>query len=186
MTIIYAVVLLGILIFVHELGHFIVAKSVGVEVQKFSLGFGPRIIGRTFGDTEYLLSAFPLGGYVKMLGQEDTPSEAEEIPESERHRAYNFQPIWKRFLIVVSGPLFNLFFAALLFFFIFLNGVPYLLPVVGDVNADSPAFRHGLLKGDIIAEINGSEISSWDDMTSIIHSSPGKEITLKIKRDPDP
>jgi regulator of sigma E protease len=185
MTIIYAVVLLGILIFVHELGHFIVAKAVGVKVLKFSLGFGPKIIGRTFGDTEYLLSAFPLGGYVKMLGQEDMPSEEEEIPESERHRAYNFQPIWKRVSIVFSGPLFNLFFAVLLFFFIFLNGVPYLLPEVGNVTADSPAFRHGLVKGDLIIEINGSEIRKWDDMTSIIHVSPGKEVKLKIKRERD-
>lgn len=182
MTILSAVVLLGILIFVHELGHFLFAKLLGVKVLKFSLGFGPKVIGKTVGDTEYLISAVPLGGYVKMLGQEDTPSEAEEIPDEEKHRAYNFQPVWKRFFIVVSGPLFNLFFASFLFFLIFLSGVPYLLPEVGEVTTGSPAFKQGLAKGDVIAEINGAPVARWDDMTSIIHTSPGKELKVRIKR----
>ncbi|MGC2064425.1 MAG: RIP metalloprotease RseP [Thermodesulfovibrionales bacterium] len=183
MFLIYALVLLGILIFVHELGHFIVAKALGVKVLKFSLGFGPKIIGKTYGETEYLISALPLGGYVKMLGQEDMPEEEEEIPEAEKHRAYNFQPVWKRFSIVFFGPIFNLFFAALVFFFIFLGGVPYLLPEIGEVNADSPALRHGLLKGDTIVAINGNPVSRWDDMTSVIHNSPGREVVLKVKRE---
>ncbi|MBI5100815.1 MAG: RIP metalloprotease RseP [Nitrospirae bacterium] len=181
MTIIYAVVLLGILIFVHELGHFIVAKSLGVKVLKFSLGFGPRIVGMTRGDTEYLISAFPLGGYVKMLGEEPD----EELSESDRARAYNYQPVWKRFSIVFSGPLFNLIFAAVLFFLIFLGGIPYLLPEIGEVSPDSPAFRHGLMKGDSIVEINGSQIMKWDEMTSVIHNSPGREVHLKLKRGGD-
>jgi regulator of sigma E protease len=183
MFFVYAMVLLGILIFVHELGHFIVAKALGVKVLKFSLGFGPKIIGKTYGDTEYLISALPLGGYVKMLGQEDLPDGEEEIPEAEKHRAYNFQPVWKRFSIVFFGPIFNLFFAALVFFFIFLGGVPYLLPEIGEVNADSPALRHGLLKGDAIVAINGNPVNRWDDMTSVIHNSPGKEVVLKVKRE---
>lgn len=182
MTVIYAAVLLGILIFVHEFGHFLFSKWLGVKVLKFSLGFGPKVIGKTYGETEYCISAVPLGGYVKMLGQSDTPQE-EEIPEAEKHRAYNFQPIWKRFLIVFSGPLFNLIFAALVFFFIFVNGVPYLLPEVGDVTADSPAYREGITKGDRIIEVNNTPINRWDDMTSIIHNSAGKEIRIKIKRD---
>jgi len=183
MTIIYAAVLLGILIFVHELGHFIVAKLLGVKVLKFSLGFGPKIMGKTFGETEYCLSAVPLGGYVKMLGQEDMPEEQAEIPEEDRHRAYNFQPVWKRFVIVLTGPVFNLVFAAFVFFFIFLNGVPYLLPEVGDVTADSAAFRKGIVKGDRIVEVNDVRIDKWDDMTSIIHQSAEKQIRVKIKRD---
>lgn len=183
MFLVYALVLLGILIFVHELGHFIVAKALGVKVLKFSLGFGPKILGKTYGDTEYLISALPLGGYVKMLGQEDMPTEEEEIPEAEKHRAYNFQPVWKRFSIVFFGPVFNLVFAALVFFFIFLGGVPYLLPEIGEVTADSPALRHGLLKGDTIVAIDGKPVSRWDDMTTVIHSSPGKEVSLKVKRE---
>lgn len=182
MFFVYALVLLGILIFVHELGHFIVAKALGIKVLKFSLGFGPKLIGKTYGDTEYLISALPLGGYVKMLGQEDLPEEEEEIPEAEKHRAYNFQPVWKRFSIVFFGPVFNLAFAALVFFFIFLGGVPYLLPEVGEVNPGSPALRQGLLKGDSIVAINGNPISRWDDMTTVIHNSPGKEVLLKVQR----
>ena len=133
MMFMYAVVLLGILIFVHELGHFIFAKALGIKVLKFSLGFGPKLIGKQYGDTEYLISAFPLGGYVKMLGQSDTPGEEEEITEADKHRSYNFQPIWKRFCVVFSGPLFNLFFAVLIFFLVFVNGVPYMLAEVGAI-----------------------------------------------------
>jgi len=182
MTMIYALILLGILIFVHELGHFVFAKLLGVKVLKFSLGFGPKVIGKTRGETEYLISAVPLGGYVKMLGQEDMPVEEQEIPEAEKHRAFNFQPVWKRFVIVFAGPLFNLIFAAAVFFLVFMNGVPYLLPEVGEVTADSPAYKMGLMKGDAITEINGSSISRWDDMTAIIHNSPGKELSLRIRR----
>lgn len=182
MTIIYALVLLGILIFVHEFGHFLFAKLLNVKVLKFSLGFGPTVVGRKFGETEYVISAIPLGGYVKMLGQSDMPEEQEEIPESEKARAFNFQAAWKRFSIVLAGPLFNLLFAALVFFFVFVNGVPYLLPQVGEVSADSPAFRAGLTKGDEIAEINGAAVRRWDDMTAVIHSSAGKELKIRIKR----
>ena len=178
MIIVYAAVLLGILIFAHELGHFLVAKSLGVKVLKFSLGFGPKIIGKTYGETEYLLSAIPLGGYVKMLGEEP----GEELNESEKHRAYNYQPIWKRFLIVFSGPLFNILFAAFVFFLIFLGGVPFLLPEVGDISLNSPAAKRGLIKGDKIVEINNIPIRRWDEMTSIIHGQPGTSMNIKIER----
>jgi len=179
MTMLYAVVLLGILIFVHESGHFLFAKLMGVKVLKFSLGFGPKVIGKTYGETEYCISAVPLGGYVKMLGEEP----GEELPEAEKFRAYSYQPVWKRFVIVFFGPLFNIAFAALIFFLIFINGVPYLLPEIGEVTAQSPALRKGLTKGDSIVEIDGTPIKRWDDMTTIIHTSPGKAIRVKIRRD---
>lgn len=178
MTLIYALILLGILIFVHELGHFIVAKIMGVKVLKFSLGFGPKVIGKRVGETEYLISSFPLGGYVKMLGEDGI----EEVSEEERPRAYNYQPVWKRFLIVFSGPLFNLLFASLLFILIFMTGFPVLLPQVGEVMPDTPASISGLLKGDTVTEINGRSISRWDEMTEIIHRSPGRELIIKINR----
>ncbi len=179
MTFLYALILLGILIFVHELGHFIVAKLMKVKVLKFSLGFGPKVIGRKIGETEYLISSFPLGGYVKMLGEEGV----EEIPEEEKPRAYNYQPVWRRFLIVSSGPLFNLLFASLIFALIFMVGFPVLLPQVGEVMPDSPAVKVGLLKGDTITEIEGRPINRWDEMTEIIHKNPGRELLVKIKRD---
>lgn len=183
MTLLYAVILLGVLIFVHELGHFIVAKLLKIKVLKFSLGFGPKVTGATYGETEYLLSAIPLGGYVKMLGQSDTPGEEEEISEADKPRAFNFQPIWKRFAIVFAGPLFNVLFAAMLFYFIFLGGVPYLLPEVGEVTAGTPAQGAGIQKGDRIAVIDGIPIERWDDMTALIHKSPGKPLSIKISRD---
>lgn len=179
MTLLYALILLGVLIFVHELGHFIVAKLMRVKVLKFSLGFGPKVIGKKIGETEYLISSFPLGGYVKMLGEDGI----EEIPEEEKPRAYHYQPVWRRFLIVFSGPLFNLLFASLLFSLIFLVGYPVLLPQVGEVMQDSPAERVGIVRGDTITEIEGRPVSRWDEMTEIIHKNPGKELSVKIKRD---
>jgi regulator of sigma E protease len=175
---VYAAVLLGILIFVHELGHFIVAKSLGIKVLKFSLGFGPKVIGKTYGETEYLLSAFPLGGYVKMLGEEP----GEEFDEAEKQRAYNYQPVWKRFSVVVSGPFFNLCFAVLVFFLVFLNGVPYMLPEVGEITPGSPAAQQGIMKGDRITSIDGKRIVRWDEMTEIIHGQPGKDLAFALDR----
>ena len=178
MMLLYAAVLLGILIFVHELGHFIVAKSLGIRILKFSLGFGPKVVGKKYGETEYLLSAFPLGGYVKMLGEEP----GEELDEADKHCAYNYQPIWKRFSVVFSGPFFNLCFAVLVFFLVFMNGVPYLLPEVGEITAGSPAAQQGIMKGDRIMTIDGKKIARWDEMTAIIHNQPGKDLSITVDR----
>jgi len=184
MIIIYAAVLLGILIFVHEFGHFLFAKLLGVKVLKFSLGFGPKLLGRKYGDTEYLISAVPLGGYVKMLGQSDNPQgEEEEIPEEEKVRAYNFQPVWKRFLIVFSGPFFNLVFAALIFVLVFFSGVPVPLPDIGKVEGNSPAAAAGLLSGDRVIEIDGKDVASWHDISKAISDNQGKKLLFKVKRD---
>jgi regulator of sigma E protease len=178
MTFLSAIILLGILIFVHELGHFLFAKLVKVKVLKFSLGFGPRVIGKNYGETEYLISAVPLGGYVKMLGEE----RGDEITEEEKTRAYNFQPVWKRMLIVFSGPVFNIFFAAFIFVFIFLSGVPHLLPEIGEVVPETPAAAAGLMKGDRIVQINGKAVKHWDEMTEIIHKSPGMTLEITLQR----
>ena len=179
MSILSAIVLLGIIIFVHELGHFLFAKLMHVRVLKFSLGFGPKLFGKKYGDTEYLLSSIPLGGYVKMLGE--TPGE--ELSEEDKKFAYNYQPVWKRFMIVFCGPLFNIICAMVIFFFSFLHGVPVLLPEVGSVMTNTPAEKAGLLKGDTIIEIDGVLIHQWDEMTDIIHKNPGKLLNLKVQRD---
>lgn len=178
MTFFWAIVLLGVLIFVHELGHFIFAKLSGVRVLKFSLGFGPRLLGRKVGDTDYMISAVPLGGYVKMLGEEP----GEELKEEDKKWAYNYQPTRKRIGIVLAGPVFNLLFAILLFVIIFLLGAPILTPQVGDVVKDSPAQRAGIMKGDEVIGVDGVSITQWGELTNIIHNSPGKKVTLKIKR----
>ncbi|MEO5359529.1 MAG: RIP metalloprotease RseP [Nitrospirota bacterium] len=180
MTIVYAVLLLGVLIFVHELGHFIFAKAVGIKVTKFSLGMGPKLIGRKYGDTEYVLSAFLIGGYVKMHGDEMASSaDAQDIEEKDR--AFFTQPIYKRALVVVAGSLFNILFAVLLFSLIFLTGVPRYLSVVGDVGKDTPAMRAGLKPGDVITQIGTTQIQYWEEMTEIIHENPGKPLDFTIK-----
>jgi regulator of sigma E protease len=179
MSLLSAVILLGVIIFVHELGHFLFAKLMGVRVLKFSLGFGPKLIGKQYGDTEYRISAIPLGGYVKMLGE----STEDELSEEEKPFAYNHQDVWKRFVIVFSGPLFNILFAVIIFFFVFVKGLPVLVPEVGEVMPDTPAARAGLMEGDQIMKINGLPVAQWDEMTKIIHSNPGKALDLAIRRD---
>jgi regulator of sigma E protease len=181
MTLISAIILLGILIFVHELGHFLFAKLLNVKVEKFSLGFGPRVVSKKFGETEYLVSALPLGGYVKMLGEH--PEEDRELSEEDKKRAFNHQSVLRRFLIVFSGPVFNIAFAAVVFVFIFLAGVPFLMPEVGEVMEDTPAMRAGLKQGDRIIKIGNVEVSAWSEMTGVIHNRPGEELDFRIERE---
>ncbi|MCP3928632.1 MAG: site-2 protease family protein, partial [Bacteroidetes bacterium] len=132
-TIFSFILVLGLLIFVHELGHFLFAKLFKVRVLKFSLGFGPKVFGKVYGETEYLLSAFPLGGYVKMFGE--NPDE-QDISDADKDASFAHKAVWKRFFIIVAGPLFNLLFAVFLFFVIFsITGTPESLDTtrVGEV-----------------------------------------------------
>jgi len=181
MTFLSAIILLGIIIFVHELGHFLFAKLLGVRVLKFSLGFGPKLVGRKYGDTEYLISSIPLGGYVKMLGEEH----AEELKEEEKPFAYNYQPVWKRFAIVFFGPLFNLIFAACIFILIFVSGVPVPYPDVGEIVKNSPADKAGLMTGDRVIEINETPVQGWDEIDNLVDENTGKPLLFKIKRGSD-
>ena len=174
-----ALVLLGILIFVHELGHFLAAKLCGVRVLKFSLGFGPRLIGKKIGITDYRISAIPLGGYVKMIGEE---ADAEIAPE-DISLSFTHKHVAKRMLIVAAGPVFNILLAVIIFFGIFLiSGTFILKPSVGSVKQGSPAFAAGLEKGDLITAINESAINSWDEMAELINGSKGQKIKLNVRR----
>ncbi len=180
-TVISFIIVLGILIFVHELGHFICAKFFRVKVLKFSLGFGPTVIGKQMGETEYVISAFPLGGYVKMYGENPT----DEVEQSLVARSFAHKPVWQRFLIVASGPVFNLLFATFLFFLIFaFAGLPQPLPgtKIGPVAPDSPAEAAGLQKGDIIVSINGQKTEKWTDIVELVGKSGGEPVKLVIKR----
>lgn len=177
-SIVSVVILLGVLIFVHELGHFLAAKYSGVGVLKFSLGFGPKLVGRKWGETEYLLSLIPLGGYVKLLGES---SEDELSPEDER-RSFLKQPIWKRIIIVAAGPLFNVFFAILIFTVVYMTGIPVLAPVVGGVEQGSAAYKAGIREGDSIRALDGRAISQWDELAEGISKSRGKPLSLQLER----
>jgi regulator of sigma E protease len=182
MNIVSAIILFGFLIFIHEFGHFLFAKMSGVKVLRFSLGFGPKLIGKQLGETEYMISAVPLGGYVKMLGQEDIGEVEDESDASEKQRSFRFQPAYKRVLIILAGPLFNLLTAFVIFFFVFLTGVPTLLPTIGEITPNSPAAKALLQKGDKIVAINGAPVKKWTEMSDIVHSSPGKNVELTILR----
>lgn len=180
-TVIAAIVLLGVLIFVHELGHFTVAKMSGVGVRKFSLGFGPKIFSRKFGETEYLLSAIPLGGYVKMIGE--GPEEEEKVSEEDLPKSFSSKPLIKRVGIVFAGPLSNIIFAAILLSVIYMGGVPILTTEIGEIVEGSPAHEVGIKKGDQIVAVKGKQVFQWEDLTKVIQHSNGEELLLKVKRD---
>ncbi len=178
-TIFYTIIVLGILVFAHELGHFLLAKRLGVGVLTFSLGFGPKLIGKKIGETQYQISAFPLGGYVKLIGE----NPEEEVREEDLGRSFSNQPIWKRALIVSAGPFFNFFLASFLFFSVNIFGIPYFPPKVGEVSPGLPAEKAGLRNGDLVLSIDGKNIKKWEDLHKIIRNSKGKELLLKIKRE---
>ncbi|MEK6545810.1 MAG: RIP metalloprotease RseP [Nitrospinota bacterium] len=178
-TIISAIVLLGVLIFIHELGHFLIAKRGDVGVEKFSLGFGPKIIGKKIGETEYLISAVPLGGYVKLVGEDPD----EEVKEPEK--SFTNKPVGIRLAIVSAGPIFNLLFSVAILALVFMIGikVPSDSSAVGNVKKDGAAESAGLKTGDIITEIEGKKVDKWHQMAEIIHKSPNKELSFKIKKE---
>jgi len=173
------IIVLGVLIFFHEFGHFLIARLFGVGVEKFSLGFGPRLIGKKVGITDYRISAIPLGGYVKMVGEEpDAQIAPQDLPLSFTHKH-----VAKRMLIVAAGPIFNILLAVIIFFGIFLlSGTLILKPSIGSVRAGSPALAAGLEKGDLITRINQTPITSWDDMAEIINASRGRPLDLTVRR----
>jgi len=178
------IIVLGVLIFVHELGHFLLAKAFGVRVLKFSLGFGNKLISRKWGDTEYLISAFPLGGYVKMYGEH----KGEDVNPEDRQHSFAHKPVWQRFSIVFGGPLFNLIFAVILFFFMFFfAGLPE--PVdstrIGQVSEGSVAEQVGLKGGDVLLAINGRPTESWTHVSDSIRDSGGDPLTLLVDRQGD-
>lgn len=182
-TFIYFILGLGLLVFIHELGHFLVAKWSGIRVEQFSLGFGPKILGFTWGETEYKISILPLGGYVKMSGEE--PEEGSISPVHDP-RSFASQPLYKRIATVLAGPAMNLLLALILMPIVFMMGrmEPVFLEqsaIVIGVKKDSPAAKIGLEKGDQILSIDAFPTPNWDAAMQRILVSPESEVVLKIK-----
>jgi len=164
-----SLLVLSLLIFFHELGHFSAAKLMGVYVKVFSIGFGKKLISFQWKNTEWRIAMIPLGGYVQMKGQEDLDPTA----ISDDADSYNSKTPMQRIFILLAGPFANFVIAFFLFWAIGLGGPPVLSPVVGEVMKDSPAQKAGLLTDDIITEVNGIKIETWQDMSEGIASSKG-------------
>lgn len=180
MNIAAAILVLGVLIVVHEFGHFLVAKLSGVGVLKFSVGFGPRLFGRTVNGTEYALSAIPLGGFVKMVGED--PDSDEVVDEKV---SFSHQKLWKRSAIVLAGPFFNLAFAFLAFSALFaVYGIPTSSEraQIGVMTEGAPAERAGLHVNDVITRVDGREIATWTELAETIRDSGGKTLNLDVER----
>lgn len=171
--------LIGPLIFVHELGHLIAAKLVDVKVERFSLGFGPTLLSRRIGETEYVLAPIPLGGYVSMLGQRP----GEELPAADADRAVSSKPLWARFFVLGAGPLANLILPIFVYFFFFVvNHTMVTPPIIGTVTPHSAAEAAGLEQGDRVVSIEGRDIHSWEEMRNVVTATPGEELRLQIDR----
>lgn len=178
MSLIIFLVVLSILVIVHEWGHYITAVKLGIKVEKFSVGFGPKLYSRMSGGTEFMVCAIPLGGYVKMAGDDRTQlkgTKDEFYSHSIGHRA----------LVILMGPIINIVFAYVCFYFVFMMGFPVLAPRVGVVMDNYPAQAAGVLKGDLVLQIDQKRIESWDDLQEYISGSDGHAMTFRIKRGND-
>jgi regulator of sigma E protease len=175
MSIVYTIIILCILIVTHEFGHFIVAKINGIYVEEFSLGMGPKLVQWGKKETKYSIRLFPIGGYVKMEGEDE---------DSDNPRAFCNKGVLARMAVVFAGPFMNFVFAIIFFMVAFMYfGTPSSDSIIGEVTPDGPAYEAGLQDGDIVMAINGNEVSTWEDMTSYIQPAGGESLSLKVNRD---
>lgn len=177
MSWIVALLILSLLIFLHELGHYSAAKYFGVYVEVFSIGFGKKLFSFRWLNTQWQISAIPLGGYVKMKGQDDSDPTA----ISHDNDSYTTKKPWQRIIILLAGPLANFATAWVLFYAIALGGPQALSPIVGKVVTNSPAQQAGLIANDKIIAINGEAITAWDELSDKIKSSEST-LTLSVER----
>ena len=180
-SILAVALVLGGLIFFHELGHFLAARAFGMGVVTFSLGFGPKLLGFRRGMTSYVLSAIPLGGYVQLVAQDpDDPVPDGFPPETQ----FRLRPAWQRMIVVGAGPVFNFVLAWLLFWGLLVaEGRFEMLPVVGQVQKDSPAETAGVRPGDTVLTVGGSPVANWESMAQAIRGGGGKPVTLTVDRE---
>jgi len=174
------VVLLGLLVLAHELGHFLMGKLCKVKIEAFALGFGKPILKKKYGETEYRLCMVPLGGYVKFLG--DEPDKDAPVPADIKPFTFTEQKLWKRTLIVAAGPIFNFILAVGLFAVVYFVGEPNIAPVIGYVEKGSIADISGIKENDEIVSINGQKINIWGDIDEVVGKKTETEATLVIKR----
>jgi len=182
LSIIGFICILGPLVVFHELGHFFFARLFGVKAEVFSVGFGPRIWSKQYGETEWRLSVVPLGGYVKLLGEEP----GQELPPELAARSLQRQAPWKRFFIFFGGPLFNFILAALVFMAIQVIGEEHVTSRLGRVLPQSIAAKSGLASGDKMIEIAGKKITKYEEIEQVLADFPGKSVEIKVERSGSP
>ena len=170
------IIVLSILIIVHEMGHFIVAKSLGIKVERFAIGFGPKLFGKTVSGTEFLVCMIPLGGYVKMAGEERNECKGNQDE-------FYSKPVGLRSLVVVAGPIVNYIFAFLCFCIVFFAGYPAMTTQVGELIDDYPAMKAGLAVGDRILSIGSKEMNNWEDVQKYISTSRSSQLDMVVLRE---
>lgn len=179
MGLLISLLVISILIFVHELGHFTAARFFGVKVEVFSIGFGKRLFTKKIGETQWSLSAIPLGGYVKMKGQDDT----NPLAVSSDIDSYNVKKPWQKIIILLAGPFSNFLLAFFIYITMTFIGIPKLLPQIGEISPNSPAKISGLQTKDMIISIDNETILYWEDIGQKIQNTQSKSLSLKIERD---
>lgn len=182
-TLIAAILVFGLIITVHEFGHYLFAKLTGIRVEEFAVGMGPKLVSKKWGETVYSLRLIPMGGYCRMTGE--TGEEAYQPTEKPDPRRFDQKPALVRLAVAVGGPLMNFLLAFVIFSLIFVMlGVPEgYTTQIGQVLPGKPAEAVGLQAGDRIIDINGQPVDSWDEMVELIHQSAGKELQLTVNRD---
>lgn len=182
-TVLSFIIVIGILILIHELGHFLVARWTGVGVERFSIGFGPVLLRWRGKETEYCLSAIPMGGYVKMMGEEN-PLEGGPRTEYDPSKSFALKPLWARFLIVFAGPGMNFVLAAVIFAGVLaVVGRPVWPAVIGRVVEGGPAASAGLEAGDVVTTFAGRRIAYWEDVERALARSGGRALEMRVQRD---
>ncbi len=181
MSVLYFLLLVGVLVVIHELGHFVAAKLLDVKVLRFSIGYGRPLVRVKLRETEYQIAAFPIGGYVRILGIEGQVDEKTGTRE-DAGRSFQSRPLWQRLVIVFAGPVANLVLPVIIYFVFFAGHTVLPAAVIGDVLDGGAASRAGLEPGDHVLEIDGKTVRYWEEIESVVRSSPGKELHLRISR----
>jgi len=176
-SVLYFLLLVGVLVLIHEMGHFAAAKLLDVKVLRFSFGYGRPLVRATLGETEYQIGVFPLGGYVRILG-----IEREATSKADAGRTFASRPLWQRIVIILAGPAANLILPVIIYFVFFAGHTMLPAGVVGDVLDDGAAAHAGIEPGDRVLEIDGRAVRYWEDIEQVIQHSPGKELHLRISR----